>query len=68
MTLKLNGQASDRQDKEPIPHEVTKLIMPREFKNPEVLQTEADISICPISHLKHQLLLKQRVIMTAHLD
>lgn len=47
VTLKLNGQVEVRHEatKELIPHEVLKLIIPREFKNPEVRQTEADIFI-----------------------
>jgi transposase len=47
VTLKLNGTVEVRHEttRELIPHEVLKLIIPKEFKNPEVRQTEADIFI-----------------------
>lgn len=47
VTLMLNGTVEVRHEttRELIPHEVLKLIIPKEFKNPEVRQTEADIFI-----------------------
>lgn len=47
VTLMLNGTVELRHEtsRELIPHEVLKLEIPREFKNPEVRQTEADIFI-----------------------
>lgn len=47
VTLMLSGKIEVRHEtsKELIPHEVLELIIPREFKNPEVRQTEADIFI-----------------------
>lgn len=45
--LKLNGEVEVRHEttREPIPHQVLTLTIPKEFKRPEVRQTEADIFI-----------------------